>query len=112
MDDGAHGRSILPTVRHVVDDLLLVDTGVLRDTGAVLRGVATTLLGAPATADPPDGVLAHPVLRERLQHVGQGWDRRRLAAAAVVEDLAEAAEAAASTYERVDAALARCAGGR
>lgn len=92
----------------MVDDALLVDTGVLRDTGAVLRGVAQALLTAPATAEPPEDVLAHAGLRERLRHVGQGWDRQRLAAAAAVEDLADLAAAAAESYEQVDDGLGRC----
>ena len=97
-------------MRPVVHDVLLVETGVLRDTGAVLRDVASVLLTAPATADPPDDVLAHPVLRERLRHVGAGWDRQRLAAATAVDDLAEAATQAAARYEQVEAALCPDAG--
>ena len=95
-------------MRHVVDDLLHVDTGVLRDTGALLRDVAAMLLSAPVTADPPDDVLAHPVLRDRLRHMGRGWDRQREAAAATVERLADAATAAAGTYEQADTDLSRC----
>lgn len=105
MDDGARARPGLPTVRPVVDDALLVDTGVLRDTGAVLREVAQALLTAPAAAEPSEDVLAHDQLRQRLRHVGQGWDRRRLTAAAAVEDLAAAAAAAAARYEQVEAGL-------
>lgn len=97
-----------PTVPPVVDDGLRVETAVLRAAGAALAAVQAELRAAPVVADPPPDVLAHVPLRERLQHVGAGWDRRRLETAEAVSGLGQAAVAAAGTYERLETELARC----
>lgn len=105
------GRAATPAARSVppvVDDGLQVETAVLREAGAALAVVQAELGAAPAVADPPPQVLAHVSLRERLRHVGAGWDRRRLETAEAVAGLGQAAVAAAGTYERLETELARC----
>lgn len=108
MDSGRAVTPAAPSVPPVVDDGLRVQTAVLREAGAALAVVQAELRSAPAIADPAPQVLAHVPLRERLQHVGAGWDRRRLETAEAVSELGQAAVAAAGTYERLETELARC----
>lgn len=96
----------------MTDDGLQVDTCRLRQLGTDLRVVQAELAAAEAVADPPTEVLAHSALRERLQHCGTGWDRRRLEVVHAVDGLGEAAVVAADTYERLDTVLAAALEGR
>lgn len=105
MEDGRSRTVALPTVPAMTDDGLRVDTCRLRQLGEDLRAVRAELAAAEAVADPPDDVLAHGALRERLQHCGAGWDGRRVEALHALDGLEATAVRAAGTYERLETVL-------
>lgn len=101
----------LPSVR-CVDEGLRVETTALREVSAALSRVDVQLQAAQgATALPPQA-CGHDGLRERLEHVGAGWDRRRRETVALVAGLARAAHDAAVAYEGADLGLAALLGVR
>ena len=87
-------------------DGLQVDTAVLHDAGRSLAAVWRELESAPGTTDPGADVVAHDRLRDRLRHIGSGWDRARRDTIDALQTLGESAVAAAQTYERLDTELA------
>lgn len=104
-------RAPLPSVRRV-DDGLRVETAALREVGAALSAVEVQLDAARGATDLPPRACAHEGLREQLERVGGGWDRRRSETLALVAGLARTAHEAAVAYEGADLGLASLLGVR
>lgn len=91
---------------------LLVDTDVLHDAGRSLRRVYEDFKSAGDDARPPESVIAHGRLRERLEEFADNWDNRRREMTKDIEGLGELAEGAATEYERLETELARALEGQ
>ncbi len=88
-------------------DSLRVDTGMLRQTGAYLRRVATEFAQAGSNSERVRRGQAHPGLAGAVRAFADTWDRRRQKMLTDLADLAAATTATADTFDYVDAELGR-----
>lgn len=83
-------------------DRLRVDTGVLRETGAELRFVATEFEQANVNSDEAAGAVGHPGLAEAVRSFAHNWDDRRKKLVEKIGKLAGSATGIGEAFEELD----------
>jgi hypothetical protein len=87
-------------------DQLRVDTGLLRETGAKLRFVATEFEHANVRSDDAAEATGHSGLGEAVRSFAHNWDDRRAKMVKNIATLAESASGVGEAFEELDSEFA------